>query len=78
MIYLLRLEISSKTYVKQYNRVYSVFLLFNDQYFLLPPLPPNSLFLTKQGKIPIILTPGVVALDILYECLQVLSIVFIN
>ena len=29
MIYLL-LEISSKTYVKQYNRVYSVFLLFND------------------------------------------------
>ena len=77
MIYLLGLEISSKTYVKQYNRVYSVFLLFNDQYFLLPPLPPNSLFLTKQGKIPIILTPRV-ALDIFYECLQVLSIVFIN
>ena len=34
MRYLL-LEISSKIYVKQYNRVYSVFLLFNDQYFLL-------------------------------------------
>ena len=76
MIYLL-LEISSKTYVKQYNRVYSVFLLFNDQNFLLPSLPPDSLFLANQGKISKILTPGV-ALDTLYGCLQVLSTAFIN
>ena len=77
MIYLLRLEISGKTYAKQYNRVCSVFLLFNDQYFLLPTPPPNSLFLAKQGKISIILTLGV-ALDTLYGCLQVLSTAFVN
>ena len=68
MIYLLVLEISSKTYVQQYNRVYSVFHLFNDQHFVLPPPPPNSLVLVKQGKISIILTPRV-ALDTLYGCL---------
>ena len=77
MIYLLELEISSKTYVKRYNRVYSVFLSFNDQYFLLPSSSPNSMFLAKQSKISIILTPEV-ALDTLYGCSQALSTAFIN
>ena len=77
MVYFLGLEISNKTYDKQHNRVYSVFLLFNNQYFLLPPLPPNFLFLAKQGKISLILKPGV-TLDTLYGCLQVLSTTFIN
>ena len=44
MIYLLGLEISSETYVKQYNRVYSTFLLLNDQFFLFLLLPTNSCF----------------------------------
>ena len=60
MIYLLGLEVSSETYVKNYNRIYSVFVLSNDQDFLLPPPPPNSYFLAKQDKISIILTPEVV------------------
>ena len=77
MIYLSELEISSKTYVKRYNRVYSVFLSFNDQYFLLPSPSPNSMFLAKQSKISIILTPEV-ALDTLYGCSQALSTAFIN
>ena len=73
MIYLLGLEVSSETYVKNYNRIYSVFVLSNDQDFLLPPPPPNSYFLAKQDKISRILTPEV-AFDTLNGPLSLISL----